>query len=181
MDLQLQGKTCLITGASKGIGYGAAKVLAAEGVRVAVLARRDHLLQALADEIAATGTPRPVVIAAAVTELEASTKIRDAVYETLGRVDILVNSAGGSRPMPWDSPEAQWTEGMTVNFTALRRLTTALLPKMLVNKEVQSTGDSHEPCKTSGHRSYSRHLSHGYAQRHHGRTRHSRRPHHPDL
>ena len=42
MDLKLHGKTCLVTGASKGIGYDAAKILAAEGTRVAVLARRKH-------------------------------------------------------------------------------------------------------------------------------------------
>ena len=40
MDLQLQGKACLVTGASRGIGHGVAQVLAAEGVRVAILARR---------------------------------------------------------------------------------------------------------------------------------------------
>jgi 3-oxoacyl-[acyl-carrier protein] reductase len=45
MDLKLRGKTCLITGASRGIGHGAAKILAAEGVRVAALAWREPLLQ----------------------------------------------------------------------------------------------------------------------------------------
>jgi 3-oxoacyl-[acyl-carrier protein] reductase len=131
MDLQLQGKTCLVTGASRGIGHGAAKVLAAEGARVAVLARRENLLHELANEIAAGGAERPVVIVADVTAEDAPTKIRQAAYDALGGVDILVNSAGGSRPMPWDSPEERWFEGMTVNFTALRRLTTALLPNMI--------------------------------------------------
>ena len=41
MDLKLRGKTCLITGASRGIGHGTATILAAEGVRVVVLARRE--------------------------------------------------------------------------------------------------------------------------------------------
>jgi 3-oxoacyl-[acyl-carrier protein] reductase len=45
-----------------------------------------------------------------------------------------VNPAGGSRPTSWDAPEERWLEGMTVNFTALRRLTTALLPRMIENK-----------------------------------------------
>jgi 3-oxoacyl-[acyl-carrier protein] reductase len=134
MDLQLGGKTCLITGASKGIGHGAAKILAAEGVRIAVLARREPLLHELADDIAATGAERPAVIAADVTAAEAPAQIRDAAYEALGGVDILVNSAGGSRPMPWDSSEERWDEGMTINFTVLRRLTTLLLPGMIDNR-----------------------------------------------
>lgn len=134
MDLQLQGKTCLVTGASRGIGHGAAKVLATEGARVAVLARRENLLHELANEIAVGGAERPVVIAADVIAEDAPTTIRQAAYDALGGVDILVNSAGGSRPMPWDSPEERWFEGMTVNFTALRRLTTALLPNMIENK-----------------------------------------------
>lgn len=134
MDLQLQGKTCLVTGASKGIGRGAAKVLAQEGARVAVLARRENLLNELADEIEKSGAERPAVIAASVIEEDAPEKIRDAAYEALGGVDILVSSAGGSRLMPWDSPEEKWTEGITINFTSLRRLTTALLPKMIENR-----------------------------------------------
>ena len=52
MDLQLNGKTCLVTGASRGIGRGTAKVMAAEGCRVAILARRANLLDDLAREIA---------------------------------------------------------------------------------------------------------------------------------
>ena len=62
MDLKLSGKRCLVTGASKGIGRGTAKVLAAEGARLAVVARRENLLEELADEIAATGQARPLVI-----------------------------------------------------------------------------------------------------------------------
>jgi 3-oxoacyl-[acyl-carrier protein] reductase len=145
MDLQLQGKTCLVTGASRGIGHGAAKVLAAEGARVAILARRQALLEELADEIATSGAARPLVIAADVTAAEAPMEIQETVYSALGRVDILVNSAGGSRSIPWDAPEERWTEGMTVNFTALRRLTTALLPKMIENnwgRIINITGSS---------------------------------------
>jgi 3-oxoacyl-[acyl-carrier protein] reductase len=145
MDLQLQGKTCLVTGASRGIGHGVAQVLAAEGVRVAILARREPLLQALADEISASGAERPLVIAADVTAAEAPHEIQEVVYSAIGRVDILVNSAGGSRSIPWDAPEERWAEGMTVNFTALRRLTTALLPKMIENnwgRVINITGTS---------------------------------------
>ena len=130
MDLQLTGKTALITGASQGIGKGTAKVLAAEGCRVAILARRKTLLDDLADEIAATGAERPVVIDEDVTQQGAPDTIRDRVYDAFGSLDILVNSAGGSRPIPWDAGDDVWYEGMTLNFEMLRRLTMAFIPKM---------------------------------------------------
>ena len=62
MDLQLAGKTALVTGASVGIGRGIALALASEGVRLAVVARRGDLLETLAGEIAGAGGDRPVAI-----------------------------------------------------------------------------------------------------------------------
>ena len=134
MDLELKGRTCLVTGASKGIGRGTAKVMAAEGCRVAVLARRKKLLDELADEIAAAGAERPVVIEADVTRRDAPKRIRDRVLKALGPIDILVNSAGGSRSVKWDAPDEAWDEGMTLNFEAVRRLTHAFIPGMRARK-----------------------------------------------
>ena len=62
MDLQLTNKTALVTGASVGIGRGIAKALAAEGVKLAISARRADKLQEIADEIVAAGGHRPVII-----------------------------------------------------------------------------------------------------------------------
>jgi len=134
MDLQLKGRTCLITGASQGIGKGTARIMAAEGCRVAILARRKALLDALADEIAATGAERPVVIVEDVLHQGAPATIRDKVYKYFGHLDILVNSAGGSRPIPWDAGDDVWYEGMTLNFEMLRRLTMAFIPGMRARK-----------------------------------------------
>lgn len=134
MDLQLKGRTCLITGASQGIGKGTARIMAAEGCRIAILARREDLLNKLADEIAATGAERPVVIAEDVLHQGAPETIRDRVYKALGNLDILINSAGGSRPIPWDAGDDAWYEGMTLNFEMLRRLTMAFIPGMRVQK-----------------------------------------------
>ena len=130
MDLQLNNRTCLITGASQGIGKGTARVMAAEGCRVAILARRKTLLDGLADEIAGTGAARPQVIDEDITEEGAPERIRDRVYDALGGLDIIVNCAGGSRPIPWDAPDDAWHEGMTLNFEMLRRLTQQFIPKM---------------------------------------------------
>ena len=135
MDLNLKGKRCLVTGASRGIGECAAEMLAAEGCEVTILARRENLLIEVADRIEKAGHQRPHIIAADVTKDDAPNTIRDATYKAMGGVDILVNSAGGSRPTEWDAPEEEWVEGMTLNFTALRRLTTVLVPDMQKNKD----------------------------------------------
>jgi 3-oxoacyl-[acyl-carrier protein] reductase len=128
MDLGLNGKVALITGTSTGIGRQIAKTLADEGVRIAMVARRGELLKTLQDEIAASGATAPVAIVQDVTAPNAHTEIRDRVAAAFGHLDILVNNAGGSRPLPVDAPEEAWEEAIALNFTAVRRLTHAVLP-----------------------------------------------------
>jgi len=134
MDLQLKGRTALVTGASMGIGRAIAKGLAAEGVKVAVVARRKELLDTLAEEIARANGPRAAIIVADVMAADAAERIGGEALAALGHVDILVNSAGGSRPLPLDAPEERWEEAMTLNFTRVRQLTHALLPGMMARK-----------------------------------------------
>ena len=132
MDLQLKGKTALVTGSSMGIGRAIAKGLAAEGVKICIAARRKPLLEELAKEIAAAGGSRPEIIEIDMMGPGAPEKLARAAQQALGGVDILVNSAGGSKPaLPIDAPEAQWEESMTLNFTRIRQLTHALLPGMI--------------------------------------------------
>lgn len=147
MDLQLKGRTCLVTGASQGIGRGTARVLAQEGCRVAILARRRPLLEELADEIVTAGAERPVVFEADVTAQDAPETICKRVYEAFGKLEILVNSAGGSRPIPWDAGDDVWHEGMMLNFEMLRRLTMQFIPKMREQKwgRVINISGSSEP------------------------------------
>jgi len=130
LDLRLDDKTCLITGASKGIGRAAAKRLAAEGCRVAIVARRGALLEELAAEIVGTGGQQPLVVIEDLTAVDAAAKVRGRVESAFGAVDILVNNAGGSRPVEWDAPEDVWREGLTLNLDVARRLSVALLPAM---------------------------------------------------
>jgi 3-oxoacyl-[acyl-carrier protein] reductase len=105
MDLQLVGKTALVTGASMGIGRAIARGLAAEGVQVAAVARRTNLLEELASEIERGQGPRPLLITSDIMAGNAAEQLRDAALAGLGHVDILVNCAGGSRPLPVDAPE----------------------------------------------------------------------------
>src|SRR5476651_295605 len=110
MDLQLKGRTAVVTGASMGIGRAIARGLGAEGVTVVAVARRAELLETLAGEMTVAGTPRPTTIAADIMAADAPARICDAALKALGHVDILVNCAGGSRPLPIDAPEAHWEE-----------------------------------------------------------------------
>jgi 3-oxoacyl-[acyl-carrier protein] reductase len=130
VDLQLKGKTGLVTGASAGIGRAIAKGLAAEGVKLVVTGRRKGELEKVCDEIAAGGGVRPgIVVHEALAEdyVDAVAKQCEA---TLGGVDILVNNAGGSRAFGKDATEEQWSEALTLNFTRHRQLTNRLLPGM---------------------------------------------------
>ena len=94
MDLQLLGKTALVTGASMGIGRAIAKALAAEGVQVAVVARRTHLLEELASEIERGQGPRPLLIVHDIMARDAAPRLRD-----VGRFGITVNSIPPGRIM----------------------------------------------------------------------------------
>jgi 3-oxoacyl-[acyl-carrier protein] reductase len=131
MDLELSGKVAVVTGTSVGLGREIAKVLAAEGARTVIVARRANLLATLQDEIEQAGGARPLALPLDLYTPDAPTRIRDAALSAYGRVDILINNAGGSRPIPWDSPDAAWDESFSINFTAVRRTTHALLPGMI--------------------------------------------------
>jgi len=134
MDLQLTGKTALVTGASRGIGRAIALGLAREGVRLAIAARRVNLLEELAREIAAERGAEPLVLEADLYQEGSAEKLAQSAQAALRRVDILVNAAGGSRPYPLDATKEQWTEGMLLNFVRLRELTHALLHGMMENR-----------------------------------------------
>ena len=141
MDLGISGKTALVTGASAGIGRALAKSLAAEGVRLAVVARRRELLETLQTEIGA----KLVIIEQDLLADAAPSRIADAALLGLGSVDILINNAGGSRKFKLDTDEAQWNEAMTLNFTRQRQLTHKLLEQMMARnwgRIVSITGKS---------------------------------------
>ena len=132
MDLQLRGKTALVTGASMGIGRAIAKGLAAEGVKLCIAARRRNLLEDLSHEIAATGGPAPVLAVVDLMEESAPPRLAATALEALGQIDILVNCAGGSRPpIAIDAPEEEWNHVMTLNFIRVRQVTHSVLPGMI--------------------------------------------------
>ncbi len=119
-------RTAVVTGASSGIGEATARRLAADGWRVLLVARREDRLKALSGELRDSA-----YLAVDLTEPEAPSRVRARVDELWGRLDLLVNNAGGSKRAAFGDPDGgyenvRWV--MDLNFDAVVRLTEALLP-----------------------------------------------------
>ena len=152
MDLQLGKKTGVVTGASSGIGRAIAKGLAAEGVHLAITGRRRENLHEVAKEIIAEGGAAPVIIVQDAMAEDSAEAVARSALEGLGRVDILINNAGGSRPFQLHTAEETWNEAMTLNFTRHRQLTHKLIDQMMANgwgRVINITGKS-EPDGING-------------------------------
>ena len=93
MDLGLEGKVALVTGATSGLGLASGRALAAEGVSVAICGRRTDLAKAEAEAL-----PSAIGIGADITDPAAPQRIVDATVEAFGPIDILVGSTGGPTP-----------------------------------------------------------------------------------
>ena len=134
MDLGLEGRGALVTGASAGIGRAIAKALAREGAKVAYSGRRREQLESLAEEIVAAGGAKPTIVVHDAMKDDYVENVAATATKALGHVDILVNNAGGSRNFGKDATEEQWNEALTLNFTRHRQLANRLLPAMAEKK-----------------------------------------------
>jgi 3-oxoacyl-[acyl-carrier protein] reductase len=130
MDWGLSGKTAVVTGASQGIGRTTAKLLAMEGVTVIGVARRQELVEELAAEVAGDCGGKIIALSADFSVDGEPERVANEAEKLLGHIDILINAAGGSRPVPFDASKDQWLEGMTLNFFRIRELTHAIVPGM---------------------------------------------------
>ena len=130
MDLQLKDKTCLVTGASSGIGRATAMALAAEGARIIASARSLEALQPLAAALAEATGRDAILVAADLSRDDGPEILAREALARAGHVDVLVNNAGGSRPSDGEIGEAVWSESFTLNFGSARRLTERLVPGM---------------------------------------------------
>jgi 3-oxoacyl-[acyl-carrier protein] reductase len=116
MDLGLDGKACIVTGASRGIGDATARMLADEGARVLRVSRSASGEDALALDV---------------TEPDAGEKAVAACLERFGAVDGLVNNAGTSFARPLDElSDADWQQQWELNVMASLRMMKAAVPRM---------------------------------------------------
>jgi 3-oxoacyl-[acyl-carrier protein] reductase len=131
MNLDLTGKTALVTAASGGIGSGVAEALAEAGVRVAVSGRTLASLEMVAETLASRAGGRPAIVVGDVGAKSGPAQIAAEAAAALGgRIDILVNNAGAARPIIGELDDAYWDEPFTLNFMAARRLTDLVIPAM---------------------------------------------------
>lgn len=126
--VEIAGATALVTGASSGIGASVARALAAAGVRVALVARRTDLLEALARELPAEAAAFP----GDVRDPTAVGTVVAAVEARFGPVDILVNNAGVGRYLSFlDTSPEDVAAVFETNLYAALAFTRAVLPGML--------------------------------------------------
>jgi NAD(P)-dependent dehydrogenase (short-subunit alcohol dehydrogenase family) len=132
MDLQLDGKTALVTGGSEGIGKGIARALAKEGVDVAICARRKEPLEKAAAEIKKETNRKVVPIVADLTKDADARNFVEQGHKALGRVDIMVNNAGSAPGGVIEHlSEEDWAQSLQLKFMGYVRCLRYVLPIMV--------------------------------------------------
>ena len=127
MDLQLKGKTALVTGSSKGLGLASAKALAAEGCRVCICARTADRLEKAAGELRqVSASPDAIVsVAADLATAEGAEKVVSAAVKAFGGVDILVNNVGSANGNGIvDTPDSIWEDAFDQTLYPARDVAT---------------------------------------------------------
>ena len=131
MNLELSGKTALVTGGSQGIGRAIAFGLGAEGARVAICARDKSRLEQTAQEIKAKSSAEVLVVPGDLSRLDEVNRVAATVKERFGRIDILVNNAGAIRGGDFLTiPDEQWAGDWSLKILGYVRMARAVFPMM---------------------------------------------------
>lgn len=152
MDLGLKGRTCLVTGASAGIGRETALQLCAEGANVVLVARGEERLAAVTEEAARAAESAggaAVALALDVTAEDAGARMLAAAEERFGALDVLVNNAGAAKWRDLDEvPDEDWRAQYELNVMAPLRAMRAAIPPMVE----RGWGRVVNVCSTAGKR-----------------------------
>ena len=135
MSGKLEGKVALITGASAGIGQASARMLAREGARLVLTARRPERLEALVQEAHSLGSKGVAVIGDAREEATASETVQ-AAMSAFGRVDILINNVGvGNYKKLVDTSLEDYVQMMDANVRSTFLFTRHVVPVMIEQRD----------------------------------------------
>ncbi len=132
LDLfQLEGRTAILTGAGRGIGAAIAKAFAEVGADVVIGARTESQLEEVAQQLRATGR-RVATVPGDLSSREGMQLLVDRAMSEFGRIDVVVNNAGGSMPGPFMSTsEKAFDEAFRWNVTTAFNLTQLAVPHLL--------------------------------------------------
>jgi 3-oxoacyl-[acyl-carrier protein] reductase len=131
MDLGLKDKRALVTGASRGLGYATALLLAQEGSRVAINGRDEGRVKAAAEKIAGETGTQVHGVAGDVSDTSAVKALIQSTVESLGGLDILITNSGGPPVGAFESfNEAAWQNAVDLSFMSHVRLIKAALPHL---------------------------------------------------
>ncbi len=131
MEMGLDGKVAIVTGGSEGIGKAAAERMASEGANVIIVARRQDVLDAAADEIRTATEGEVLPLSADVTDKGTAARVVNTAVERYGRVDILVNNAGTSMAKGFeDVSDDDWEIDFELKVWGAVRLIRASIPEM---------------------------------------------------
>ncbi|MFI6861234.1 SDR family oxidoreductase [Streptomyces sp. NPDC050421] len=137
----LAGRTAVVTGAASGMGNATARLLAAQGVRVALLARRAERLEELAEKITADGG-RALVVVTDVTDQASVDAAAERVHTEFGPVDLVVNAAGVMLPNPVDAGRAdEWQRMLDTNVAGALRIIRAFTADLVAAAAEGRTAD----------------------------------------
>lgn len=135
MEVRLDGRTAIITGSSKGLGFAMATEFAASGANVAILARNPDGLAEAQAKASATATGKVATFQCDVAKAEDIERTFAEVIKTFGQVDILINNAGMSQAMPSDQiTDAIWQHDLDLKLFAAIRLARLCWPGMKARK-----------------------------------------------
>lgn len=131
----LEGRTALITGGSRGLGKAMARGFAEHGAAVMICSRNEEELEAAAKEIGEGLDTEVFYEVADMGNRESVDQLAERALEVFDTVDILVNNAGMNQPQAIDEiDDAKWDHQLEVNLTSVMRLTRALVPAMKEQK-----------------------------------------------
>ena len=127
----LTGRVALVTGGSRGIGKAIARGFAEAGANVVIASRNDEELANAAAEIAETTGATVAHITTDMTRRADVSALAEKAIGAFGRVDILLNNAGGNKPQPIDQvTDEVWDYFLELNLSSCMALTRALVPQM---------------------------------------------------
>jgi NAD(P)-dependent dehydrogenase (short-subunit alcohol dehydrogenase family) len=138
LELNLSGKTAIVTGGSAGIGLATAKALYREGVNVAIIARNPERLEQAVKAIQEIPNQANKVIAvnADITQAESIEAIVSQTLTTFGQIDILINNAGSARAGSFlDLSDAAFTDAWNLKLLGYIRLVKAIVPDQVRRRD----------------------------------------------